>query len=212
MIDAGLHWIPNDPSLFLSRGLLYAQLAQYDKAEADFEKAEQIDSKQSISSYAIDLAELQKNNPTKAMDQIRAQLKEHPESALLHYLLAKLLSDQGSETDSKVNEEAIREAAKAVSLKPDLIEARDLLGGMYARSSRYDLAIEQCRQALQINPSDQTAIYHLIVALRHSAKPEDRSEIPSLVKRLSELQTTSRQAETDRKRFKLVEPESGAQH
>jgi tetratricopeptide (TPR) repeat protein len=212
MIDAGLHWIPNDPSLFLSRGLLYAQLAQYDKAEADFEKAEQIDSKQSISSYAIDLAELQKNNPTKAMDQIRAQLKEHPESALLHYLLAKLLSDQGSETDSKVNEEAIREAAKAVSLKPDLIEARDLLGGMYARSSRYDLAIEQCRQALQINPSDQSAIYHLIVALRHSAKPEDRSEIPSLVKRLSELQTTSRQAETDRKRFKLVEPESGAQH
>jgi tetratricopeptide (TPR) repeat protein len=205
MIDAGLRFIPNDPSLFLSRGLLYAQLAQYDKAEADFKRAEQIDSKQSISSYAIDLAELQKNNPAKATEQIRTQLKEHPESALLHYLLAKLLSDQGSETESDVNQEAIQEASKAVALKPDLIEARDLLGNLYARASRYDLSMEQCRQALQIDPSDQTAIYHLIVALRHSTKPEERAEIPSLVKQLSSLQTTARNEETDRKRFKLVE-------
>ena len=37
MLNAGLQRIPNDPSLYVSRGLLYSELAQYDKAEADFD-------------------------------------------------------------------------------------------------------------------------------------------------------------------------------
>ncbi len=207
MIDAGLKYIPNDPSLYLSRGLLYAQLAQYDKAEADFKTAEKLDAKQSISAYALDLAELQQNNSENAITLIRAQLKLHPDSALLHYLLAKQLSGQMSnsttEANSTVSEEALQSALQAVKLKPDMTEARDLLASMYTDSAQYNLAIEQCRLALQANPGDQTAIYHLIVALRHAGSDEQRAEIPTLVKRLAELQKVSRQQETDRKRFKL---------
>jgi tetratricopeptide (TPR) repeat protein len=207
MIDAGLKYISNDPSLYLSRGLLYAQMAQYDKAEADFKTAERLDAKQSISAYALDLAELEKNNSEGALAQIRAQLKLHPESALLHYLLAKQLSSQMSnssaEAASKVSDEAQQAALQAVKLKPDMTEARDLLATMYTDSAQYGLAIEQCRLALQTNPGDQTAIYHLIVALRHAGSEEQRAEIPALVKRLAELQKVSRQQETDRKRFKL---------
>jgi tetratricopeptide (TPR) repeat protein len=207
MIDAGLKYIPNDPSLYLSRGLLYAQLAQYDKAEADFKTAEKLDARQSISAYALDLAELQQNNSESALAQIRAQLKLHPESALLHYLLAKQLSSQMSnsttEANSTVSDEALQSALQAVQLKPDMTEARDLLASMYTDSAQYDLAIAQCRLALQTNPGDQTAIYHLIVALRHAGSDEQPAEIPTLVKRLAELQKVSRQQETDRKRFKL---------
>ncbi len=208
MINAGLQRIPNNPSLYISRGLLFAQMAQYDRAEADFTTAEHMDSKLSITSYAIDLAELQKNNSANSLPQIRAQLKRHPDSALLHFLLAKLLSSSGSDADSKVPEEAIRSALLAVKLKPDLTEARDLLASMYSRSGQYDLAIEQCRLALQTNPSDETAIYHLIVALRHSGQTEQRNEIPALVKRISELQAASRKLETDRKRFTFVEQQT----
>lgn len=207
MINAGLQRISNDPSLYISRGLLFAQMAQYDQAEADFTTAEHMDSKLSITSYAIDLAELQKDNSNNTLPQIRAQLKQHPDSALLHYLLAKLLSNEGSDADSKASEEAIQSALLAVTLKPDLTEARDLLASMYSRSGQYDHAIDQCRLALQSNPSDETAIYHLIVALRHSGQAEQRNEIQALVKQLSELQTVSRQKETDRKRFKFVEQE-----
>jgi tetratricopeptide (TPR) repeat protein len=207
MINAGLRRISGDPSLYISRGLLYAQLAQYDQAEADFKTAENLDAAQSVSSYAIDLAELQKNNTDNALSQIRSQLKLHPDSALLHYLLAKLLSSQGTGNDSTVSEEALQSALLAVNLKPDMVEARDLLASIYTSSGQYNLAIDQCRLALQSNSSDQTAIYHLIVALRHSGPGERRGEIQSLVKRLSELQTASRQQETDRKRFKIVEQE-----
>jgi len=206
MINAGLKRISDDPSLYISRGLLHAELAQYDMAEADFKKAEQLDSAQSLSSYAIDLAELQRNDSDKALSEVRSQLKAHPNSPLLHYLLAKILWDHGPGTDSHVSDEAMKSALLAVKLKPDLIKARDLLANMYIRSGQYNLAIEQSRTALRYAPSDQSAMYHLIIALRHSG-PDGQGEVQALVKQLSDLQQTSRREETDKKRFKLVEQE-----
>jgi tetratricopeptide (TPR) repeat protein len=208
MIDAGLQRIPEASSLYLSRGLLFAQLAQYDKAEADFKNAEHFDSTQTLSSYALDLAELQKNQSGKTITEIRSQLKAHPDSPLLQYLLAKLLATQESETDIKVSAEAMHAALLAVKLKPDLVEARDLLASMYMTSGQYDLAINQCRLALQYTPSDRSAMYHLIIALRHSKQSGQSNEIDGLVKRLSDLQQASLQQETARKRFRLVEQES----
>jgi tetratricopeptide (TPR) repeat protein len=208
MVDAGLQRIPDSPSLYISRGLLYAQLAQYEKAEADFNTAEHLDSKQSLSAYAMDIVELQKDmsdktHSDKALMEIRSHLKSHPDSALLHFLLAKLLVYQESDTDAEVSGEAVASALLAVKLKPDLVEARDLLASIYTRSNQYSLAIDQCRTALKYSPSDQAAIYHLIVALRHSESNELRAEIPALVKRLSELQQVSRSEQTDKKRFQL---------
>jgi predicted Zn-dependent protease len=208
MINAGLQLLPNESSLYLSRGLLYAQFAQYEKAEADFNTAERLDSSQSLSSYAMDLADLEKNNPDKALLEVRAQLKAHPDSPLHHYLLAKLLDKYGTDNPDESRKEAIASALTAVKLKPDFIEARDLLSNLYLAAGQYPLAIEQCQLALQYSSADQTAMYHLIVALRHSTKSEDREQIPALVKRLSDSQQTSRQQDSDRKRFKLVEPES----
>ena len=39
MLNAGLKRIPNAASLYLSRGVLYAQMAQWENAEADFENS-----------------------------------------------------------------------------------------------------------------------------------------------------------------------------
>lgn len=209
MIDAGLKRITNDASLYISRGLLYAQIAKYDEAEADFKTAETLDSAQSLSAYAIDLAELQKNSSENALTNVRAQLQVHPESANLHLLLAKLLSGQGlgsgAANRAESHDQAVAEALAAVKIKPDMTEARNLLATLYAESGQYALAIEQCRLVLRTNPDDQSAVYHLIVALRHAGNGTERNEIPALVKQLSELQTVSRQKESDRKRFRLVE-------
>jgi tetratricopeptide (TPR) repeat protein len=206
MLNAGLKRISDNPSLYLSRGLLYAQLAQYDLAEDDFKKAEQLDSAQSLSSYALDLAEIQRNNPDTALSQVRSQLTAHPDSPQLHYLLAKVLWDQAPAADSPAAKEAMKAAFQALKLKPGMVEARDLLANMYTRDGQYDRAIEQCRLALKDDPSDQSAMYHLIIALRHSG-PEGQREIQALVKQLSDLKQTSRKLETERKRFQLVEQE-----
>jgi|SRR5271157_274334 len=205
MINAGMHRISDDPSLYLSRGLLYAQLAKYEEAEADFKTAERLDSTQTLSSYAMDLAELEKSHPDKALAEVRSQLKAHPDSPLHHYLLAKLLEKAESDKPGTASREAISSAQMAVKLKPDFVEARDLLASLYLASGQYRLAIEQCQHALQYAPSDQSAMYHLIVALRHSGQSGDREKMQALVKRLEESQEASRQRDSDRKRFKLVE-------
>ena len=89
------------------------QLAQYDNAEADFKKAENIDSKQSLSSYAMDLTEVEKDRPDLALAKVRAQLKSHPNSARHHYLLAKLLEKDASAGDVRNSKEAIAAAQTA---------------------------------------------------------------------------------------------------
>ncbi|MGH9353974.1 MAG: tetratricopeptide repeat protein, partial [Terriglobia bacterium] len=205
MINAGLERISGDPSLYIARGLLRAKLAQYDEAESDFNTAERLDSAQSLSSYALDLAELEKNHPGAALSHIRAQLKAHPDSALLHYLLAKLLFNQGLSTQSEAFGEAMSAALQAVKLNPNYTEARDLAADLYMRSGQYGAAIEQSRLALRADPSDRTATYHLIIALRHSGQKGQSGEIQALVKRLSDLQQASLRQEIERKRFRLVE-------
>nr|WP_285288975.1 tetratricopeptide repeat protein [Alloacidobacterium dinghuense] len=207
MLDAGLKRISDDPSLYIARGLLYAQLAQYDQAEADFRKAEQLDSAQSLSAYGIDLAEIAKNNLDQALLEVRSQLKAHPESPQLHFMLAKLLFEQRTATDNVVSDEAIKAAEEALKLKPDMVGARDLLADIYIRSGQYNLAIEQSRASLRYFPSDQSAMYHLIIALRHSG-PEGQREVQQWVKQLSDLKQTSRQKEMEQKHFKLVEVDS----
>lgn len=206
MINAGLKGIPSDPSLYLSRGLLYAQLAQYDEAETDFNRVEKLDSAQSLSSYAVDLADLQRNNPDQALLKVRSQLKAHPDSPQLQFLLAELLMNQTPPADSAIFKDAMRSALTAIKLRPDMVGARDLLASMYMHSGQYSLAIEQCRLALQQSPADETAAYHLLIALRHSGQ-SGSAEMKTLVKRLSEMHQQSLKQETDRKRYRLVEQE-----
>ncbi len=201
MINAGLQRIPDDPALYISRGILYAQLAQYDKAEADFKRVEQLDSAQSISSYAGDLTDVLKNKPDEALAKVRTQLQTHPEDPLLNYLLAQLLMNQAPAVGSDAFKEAMKSALLAVKLKPDHVGAIDLLASMYMRTGQYDLAIEQCQIALKYSPSDESATYHLIISMRHTGHSDD---LKPLVKRLAELHQESLRHETERKRYRLV--------
>jgi tetratricopeptide (TPR) repeat protein len=209
MMNIGLEHLPDSPTIYLSRGLLHAQLAEYDAAEADFRKAEQLestqntrqsDSTQSLSAYALDLTEMQKNNPQRALEQVQAQLKQHPNSPLLNFLLAKLLMNETPTAESPAFEQAVDSVHHAVQLKPDLVPAHDLLASMYMSTGRYDLAIQESRIALQYAPNDESATYHLVIALRHTGQ---KDELPALVNRLSQLHQDLLKKETERKRFLL---------
>jgi DNA-binding SARP family transcriptional activator len=101
----------------------------------------------------------------------------------------------------------MRDAQAAARTKPDLVEAHNQLASMYMTLKQYDRAISECRTALQYDPSDETAMYHLIISMRHSGHQDD---LPPLVKRLSEMHQESLQRETDRKRYRLVEEGSPA--
>jgi len=206
MMDAGLKQNPKAAALYVARGILYIQLGQYEKGEADFESANKLDPRQTSGAVAEGLAQMQQSNLDQALATVRSQLKSHPQDAFLHYMEAQILFQRGVDPGTPEFKESLVAANRSVELKPDLVLGRDLLGNLYLKSGDTEQAIVHSRRALQDNPSDQEALYHLIQALRKGK--DTKSELPGLVKRLAALRQESRSAEAAGNRYKLYEPSS----
>jgi tetratricopeptide (TPR) repeat protein len=202
MINAGLSAEPRAAALFVARGVLYVQLAQYDKAEADFEKADELDPRQSLGSAAEGLAAVQENDPERALATVRSKLVKRPNDPFLLYLQADILTQRGSDPRSLEFREAMESAKKAIALRPSLAAAHDVLAKLYLQAGQNEAAILQCRKALSSDPKDQTALYHLIQALRKSGRTKD---IPELLKRLADLRIEGTKEEAEHNRYRLVE-------
>ncbi|MFL6303133.1 MAG: tetratricopeptide repeat protein [Candidatus Sulfotelmatobacter sp.] len=203
MLNAGLNLQPTAAELYLARGVLYVQLADYEKAEGDFEKAEQLDPHQALSAAAQGMVaeEQNQNDPDRALTTVRAKLAKKPGDGFLWYLQAAILSQKAPAAGSEDFQQGMRSAKKAVTLQPSLSAAHNVLAKFYLDSGQPALAAKECRLVLQQNPADQTALYHLVLALR---KTNDQSEIPELLKRLANARQEATREEGERNRYKLV--------
>jgi tetratricopeptide (TPR) repeat protein len=207
MINAGLGAEPKAAALYVARGVLYVQLAQYQKAEADFEMADALDPIQSVGSAAEGLAAVQANDPDRALAAVQAKLAKKPNDPFLLYLRAEILTQRGPDPGSAEFRQAMESARKAISLRPSLASAHDVLAKLYLQAGQNTAAIEQSRKALDSDPKDQTALYHLIQALRKSGRTND---IPALLKRLADLRMEGTKQEAAHNRYKLVEEKSSS--
>ena len=208
VISEGLMLQPSAEELYVARGVLYAQLAQYDKAEADFEKAYDLNPNQSLSAAAQGLVAVQANDLDHALASIQSKLARNPNDPLLLYLQADVLSQKGVDPGTPEFQLAMRSARRAVTLQPALAAARAVLAKLYMQTGAYKEAIEQCRKALTSDPKDQTAVYRLIQALR---KTGQKKEIPELLQRLAQLREQATQEERERYRYKLFEQDAPGQ-
>jgi tetratricopeptide (TPR) repeat protein len=179
------------------------QLADYEKAGADFERAEELDPKEGMSAAAQSmLAEEQnQNDPAQALATVRAKLVKQPGEAFLWYLQAAILSQKSAEPGSTEFQQGLDSAKRAVTLQPSLTAAHNVLAKYYLDSGQNELAAKECRMVLERDPSDQSAIYHLVIALR---KTDNQAEIPDLLKRLAKARQEATRLEGERNRYKLV--------
>src|SRR3989440_207105 len=205
VITEGMVMQPNAGELYLARGVLYAQLAQYDKAESDFERVYELNPNQSLSSAAQGLVAVQANDLDHALRSVQSKLARNPNDPLLLYLQADVLSQKGADPGTPEFQLAMRSAKKAVALQPTLAAARAVLAKMYMQTGEYQEAVDQCRRALSSDPKDQTALYRLIQALR---KTGQKAEIPDLLKRLAQLREQATKEERERYRYKLIEEDT----
>ncbi|MBO0912092.1 MAG: tetratricopeptide repeat protein [Acidobacteria bacterium] len=211
MMNLGLKENPDAAPLYVARGVLYIQLGEFDKGEADFASANRLDPRQTSASVAEGLAELERSNPDRALSTVRSQIETHPRDAFLAYLEAQILFERGAEPGTSEFSEAVRAANRSLDLRPDFVLASDLLGNLYLKSGEIAKSIVQSRRALRKNPSDQEALYHLIQALRKAKDRKAQEELPGLVKRLAGLRAESRNAEAAANRYKLYEPPVNAE-
>ncbi len=201
VINDGLALQPQSAPLYFARGMLHAQLAEYQKAQSDFETAYDLDPGQSLSSAAQGLMAVQQNDLDGALRGVEQKLAAKPDDPILLYLRADILTQQGVETGSAQFRTAMTAAKRAVALRPELAPAHAILAKLYLQSSDYKSAIAECKRTLQLNPKDQTSVYRLIQALR---KAGSTAEIPGLLKRLAQLREDATREERERYRYKLV--------
>ena len=207
VVNDGIAMQPKIAPLYFARGVLYVQLAEYEKAQADFDRAYDLDPSQSLSIAAQGLAAAQQNNFEHALAGIQEKLALKPEDPVLLYLQADFLLQQGAEPGSPEFQKAVRSVQKAIELRPTLGTARDVLAKLDLKAGKFSQAATQCRKALETDPNDQAAVYHLIQALR---KTDNRTEIPELLKRLALLRQQAMNDERQQYRFKVVEGEAQA--
>ena len=202
MLNTGLARTPKSAPLYMARGILFIQQGKYPDAQADFAKAEHLDPQVRFGSPVQGLLELQQNNLAGAETTIRGRLKAHPNDAYLHYLLAEVLIRKGAAVGSPEFNEALQASQNAVALQPVFPLARDQLGRLYLQDGKTKQAIEQSRLAISQDPSDQMALYHLLIAFR---KDNQTAEIPALSKKLAGLRAQARVKEENEHKYMLVE-------
>ena len=86
-------------------------------------------------------------------------------------------------------------------MQPSLAVAHNVLAKFYLDSGQNELAAKECRLVLEKMPSDQSALYHLVIALR---KTGGQAEIPDLLKRLAKARQDATREEGEQNRYKLV--------
>lgn len=202
VVNDGIELHPNAATLYFARGVLRVQLAQYDLAQSDFETAYRLDPNQSLSTAALGLAAVQQNDLDRAASDVEQKLQRRPNDPILLYLQADILVQKGAEPGSPEFQKAMRSAQSAVKLRPELGPAHAVLAKLYLQAGSYPQAVTECRKALEIDPSDQSSVYHLIQALKKSGQS---SEIPDLLKRLAQLRQQATEKEREQYRYRLVD-------
>jgi tetratricopeptide (TPR) repeat protein len=202
ILNAGMTQLPKEGRLYLARGILYTQLGKFDLAAEDFAIANRLDPKLTVLGAAEGLVASQQHKSAEALRAFRAAAKAHPNDALTQYLLAEALSQESLRQGSSDYAEELGAANLACRLDPSMVAAHDLLATIYLRDGRTSLAIEQSKAALAIDPKDQQALYHLILALR---KTGQRDQISFLLKQLAALRNETQSEARQNKVYRLQE-------
>ncbi len=184
VMTSGLRLMPDAAPLYLERGILYVQLADYEKAQTDFQKAAEIDPRQTLSQVGQSKIAEEAGNFDEALAKVRRKLTRNPNDAFLLYTQSEILVQRGVQPGSHDFQVALESARKAVAINPKLPLARNILSTLYLSSGQTQAAAEQARRVLKDDPDNESAIYHLILSLRRNDKS---AELPDLLQRLAKL-------------------------
>jgi tetratricopeptide (TPR) repeat protein len=201
MLNAGLTQLPNEPRLYLARAVLYSEKGDSTQAMDDFETVDRLDPNLSLAGVAEGLARSEQHKSKEALASFRAAARAHPNDAFTQYLLAEALSEQEIAPGTPEYAEEFAAATRAVTLDPQMLSALNLLSTLSLRDGHTQLAIDYCQEVLSVDPNDQQALYHLLLALR---KTERTNEVPAVLKRLVAARNSA-QSGTQKMRYKLDE-------
>ena len=183
------------------QGVIHAQLGRYEEAEAAFQRAAQLSPDQEPAALGLTVAMQQTGRLAESIELLRKRVAKNPNEATTQLMLGQALIKNGAEPGQEEFEEAQAALLRSVELKPDVALARVELGRLYLKSGDLDKAIAQLQQALTLHPSQRTATYQLMFALRKAGRPQEAAALARKVR--AQLQR-EKQEEVQRNRYQLV--------
>ena len=199
MVNAGLRRMPDSAQLLVTRGVLEAQMGQNDAALADFRRGHTLDPTLSSATDAIGILWTQQHDQSRSLPFFQQEVKLHPNDAFLQFLLAEQLSQSSGNPQNLRS--AIAAAARATHLEPDYVVAHNLLARLYLQSGSFRLATQQADVALSHDPTDQSALYQKIQALKHLG---DSTGAIELSKKLETIHVETPAKGQLRDRYRLI--------
>jgi len=158
------------PSAHMNLGVMYLNLGDYEKAEASYKKAIEIEP--AMTTAYINLADLYRmlNREAEGEQLLRSALEHDPEMAAIHYALGLLLVRKGS------HEEAMKHLKQAALLEPENARFAYVYGvGLYSGGNHND-ALMYLESALKQNPYDRDILYSLATFNREQGNVETAKE------------------------------------
>lgn len=202
MVDAGLEQLPEAAALYAARGILLMQIADIAGGERDFAEANRLDPSQSFGREAQGVATIQQHNLPKALEQVKNSLVLAPRSAYLNYMAAQILKVEAVPGTTQADE-CLTYARRAVLLDPKLVGAWDIVAGQEFSAGHFAESAEAARAAHHLDPSDQEAVFRLMMIARRSGNSH---EVASLVEQLKALKARDHRDEQRGDRYRLLGP------
>jgi tetratricopeptide (TPR) repeat protein len=179
---AGIARIPKASSLYLIRGVAYAQLAKYDEAESDFMTAAELEPDQPHSTIAMSLLYSDRNEVDKEKALLTRQLTVTPNDAVTNYMLADLLIRSGALPHQPDFDKALMHLRKSLAARPDSAEAQILMAKLLSQDGSYQDALSHIEVALKSEPNNQSALNRQFVLLRKLHRGAEADEVLSRLK------------------------------
>ncbi len=201
IIDVGLRRLPQSAPLHGMRGVVHAQLGNLDGATADFEAAARLRPDRPLGGVGRSLALQQTGQLEESIVALRQEAARHPDDAPTLFLLAQALIRGGLSQGSPAAREAETALRRAVQEAPGFGEAHAELGKLYLKIGDPASAVTHLRKAIALTPTDRTATYSLLLALRQAGRDD---ETPEVAARLRDLMAQERDDEVKRNRLRLL--------
>jgi len=184
--NVGLRYRPESDRLVFQRGVLYALLDQFERAEQDFELASQLAPQKDLAYVGLGLTYMQKSNLPKAVAVLRQRTREKPDDYILRYLLGEALIRSGVNPGEPSLAEARSALEKSVRLNDSFFRSHIDLAKIYLKENRVDEALKHLEKARRLDPNEKAVYSQLVTAYRRKGKAEEAAAMLAMVKKLND--------------------------
>jgi predicted Zn-dependent protease len=183
-LTVGIQHLPKNAALYAVRGIAYSELSKYDEAEKDFEKAKELEPKGSLGGVGHSVLYVEREQPERALQSLRQQLKKSPEDAALNTLLGDLLMHQGATPSTPEFREAENAVTRALSTEPRNVEALILMGKIDLEKNDLAGAFDALERANKLDPDNRTVLSQMLLTLRKMGRKDDAVNVAQRLKSL----------------------------